>query len=164
MNRRLLAVVFVCALGHASAADPMNLTLPEAVRLALAQNHALKIARLKIQENEQKKAEARADYFPKIKNESSFLHTTSIESIEIPRGAFGAVPNAGLVPEHDILIDQGNQTFETIGTGAAQPLTPLIRVRQANRIAASQVMASRDDLKKAENEVAVKATRSITAS
>ena len=156
MNRRLLAVVFVCALGHASAADPMNLTLLEAVRLALAQNHALKIARLKIQENEQKKAGTRADYFPKIKNESNFLHTTSVENIEVPRGTFGVVPNAGLVPAHDILIDQGNQTFETIGTSAAQPLTPLIRVRQANRIAASQVMASRDDLKKAENEVAVK--------
>lgn len=156
MKRLLFPVIFVCALGQASAADPMNLTLPEAVQLALAQNHALKIARMRIQENEQKKAEARADYFPKIKNESNFLHTTSVENIEIPRGAFGTVPNAGLVPAHDILIDQGNQTFETIGTSAAQPLTPLIRIRQANRIAASQVIASRDDLKKAENEVAVK--------
>jgi outer membrane protein TolC len=156
MNLRLFAVVFVCALGRASAADPLNLTLPEAVKLALAQNHALKIARLRIQENEQKKAAARADYFPQIKNESKFLHTTSVENIEIPRGAFGAVPNSGLVPSHDVRIDQGNQTFETIGTGAAQPLTPLIRIRQANRIAASQVIGSRDDLKKAENEVAIK--------
>jgi outer membrane protein TolC len=156
MNRRLFAVIFVSALGHASAADPMNLTLPEAVRMALAQNHALKIARLRIQENEQKKAGARADYFPAIKNESKFLHTTSVENIEIPRGAFGEVTNGGLVPARDVFINQGNQTFETIGTGAAQPLTPLIRIRQANRIAASRVIASRDDLKKAENEVAVK--------
>ena len=36
----------------------MKLTLPEAVRLALAQNRALKIARLKVVENEQKKATA----------------------------------------------------------------------------------------------------------
>jgi outer membrane protein TolC len=156
MNRRFIAGLIAGALGHAFAADPMNLTLPDAVRLALAQNRALKIARLKIQENEQKKAGARADYFPKVTNESKFLHTTSVENIDIPRGAFGSVSNAGLVPAHDVLIDLGNQTFETIGTGAAQPLTPLIRVRQANRIAASQVIESRDDLKKAENEVAVR--------
>lgn len=54
------------------------------------------------------------------------------------------------------MIGQGSPTVETIGTGAAQPLTPLIRIRQANRIAASEVEASRDELKKAENEVAVK--------
>jgi outer membrane protein TolC len=38
----------------------------------------------------------------------------------------------------------------------AQPLTPLIRIRQANRIAAAAIGVSRDELKKAENEVAVK--------
>jgi outer membrane protein TolC len=156
MNRCLFTVLFLCVLRPVFAADPQTLTLPEAVKLAIAQNHALKIARLRIAENEQKKAGARADYFPAIKSESKFLHTTSVENIEIPMGAFGAVPNAGLVPAHDILIDQGNQTFETVGTGAAQPLTPLIRIRQANRIAASEVAASRDELKKAENEIAVK--------
>ena len=156
MKRRLTVILFVCTLADAFAADPMKLTLPEAVRMALAKNHELKIARLKVQEMEQKKAGNKADYFPKIKNESTFLHTTSLENIEIPRGAFGSVGNAGMVPAHDVLLDQGNQTFETVGTSAAQPLTPLIRIRQANRIAASEVAATRDELKKAENEVAVK--------
>jgi outer membrane protein TolC len=156
MKRWFLALLFACALGRASAADSMKLTLQEAVRMALAQNRALKIARLKVTENEQKKAGARADYFPKIKNESNVLHATALEDIEIPRGAFGEVPDAGLVPAQDVRIGQGSQTFEAVGTGAAQPLTPLIRIRQANRIAASQVVASRDELKKAENEVAVK--------
>ncbi len=36
------------------------------------------------------------------------------------------------------------------------PLTQLIRIRQANRIAASETAGTRDELKKAENEVAVK--------
>jgi outer membrane protein TolC len=60
------------------------------------------------------------------------------------------------VPTHNIQIDQGNQTFVTSGTTLAQPLTQLIRVRQANRIAASEIASSRDDLKKFENEVAVR--------
>jgi len=156
MKRSIVAFLFVCAIRNASAADAVKLTLPEAVRLALAQNRALKIARLKVLENEQKKLEARAGYFPEIKNQSSFLHTTSIENIQIPAGALGSIPNAGLVPSQSVLINQGNQTFETVGTGAAQPLTPLIRVRQANRIAMSEVAASRDELKKAENEIAVR--------
>ena len=155
MRRRLFGVL-LSALGCASAADSMKLTLPEAVRLALAQNRVLKIARLKVTENEQKKTEARSSYFPEIKNQSSVAHTTAEQNIEIPAGAFGAVPTAGLVPNRDILINQGNQTFVTSGTMATQPLTPLIRIHQANRIAASAIAASRDDLKKAENEVALK--------
>ena len=156
MKCRVLAVLFAFALGNALAADTRNLTLAGAVQLALSQNHALKIARLKVVENEQKKAGTRADYFPKIKNESNVLHATSLENIEVPRGAFGVFSNTGPVPSRDLLIGQGSQTIETIGTGAAQPLTPLIRIHQANRIAASEVAASRDELKKAENEVAVK--------
>src|SRR5262249_14933922 len=140
----------------AAAAEAKRLTLPEAVQLALSQNRALKIARLKVAENEQKKASAKSSYFPEIKNQSSFVHTTAVENIEIPRGAFGALPAFGAVPTRDILIDQGNQTFVTSGTTLAQPLTQLIRIRQANRIAKSEIIASRDELKKAENEVAVK--------
>ena len=36
-----------------------------------------------------------------------------------------------------------------------QPLTQLIRIHAANRIAAAETAASRDDLKKAENAVAM---------
>ncbi len=156
MNIRLAIGVLACVPAIGFAADSVTLTLPEAVKLALAQNRELKIARLKVRENEQKKAGVKTDYFPQLKNNSTFLHTTALENIEIPTGAFGSLPNAGLVPTHNVLIDQGNQTFETIGTGLTQPLTPLIRVRQENRIAASQVLASRDDVKKAENQIAVK--------
>ncbi len=149
-------VIFLLAVGNASAANSVKLTLPEAVRMALAQNRALKIARLKVLENEHKKTAARASYFPEIKNQSTVAHTTAEQNIEIPAGAFGLLPNAGLVPNRDILINQGAQTLITSGTMAAQPLTPLIRIRQANRIAASEVAATRDELRKAENEVAVR--------
>ena len=155
MSYRLIALLSL-ALGNASAAESPKLTLPEAVRLALAQNRALKIARLKVTENEHKKTEARSNYFPEIKNQSTVAHTTAQENIEIPAGAFALGPITGLVPNRDILINQGNQTFVTSGTTVIQPLTPLIRIHQANRIAASEIAASRDELKKAENEVALK--------
>ena len=156
---RVSIITFIGLLADACqalAADTRRVTLTDAVQLALSQNRALKIARLKVVENEQKKAATKASYFPEIKNQSSFFHTTAVENIGIPSGAFGVFPNAGAVPNRDILIDQGNQTFVTSGTTLAQPLTQLIRIRQANRIAKSEIVASRDELKKAENEVAVR--------
>jgi outer membrane protein TolC len=154
MNRIVLALLFLAARNF-YAAEPRQLTLPEAVRLALAQNRALKIARLKVVEDEHKKAAARSGYFPEIKNQSTAGYTTVESNIEIPAGAFSASPGS-LVPNRDVLINQGNRGFVTSGTTAAQPLTPLIRIHQANRIAASAVAVTRDELKKAENEVALK--------
>src|SRR6266478_8663079 len=155
MNLKSKVAMILCVASACQAAD-VRLTLAQAVQLALRQNRALKIAHLKVRENEQKRTAAKASYFPEIKNQSNFLHTTAVENIEIPRGAFGLVPSAGLVPNQDILINQGNQTFVTSGTSLIQPLTQLIRIRQANRIAASEIASSRDDLKKAENEVALR--------
>src|ERR1041384_81586 len=95
---RLQFALLLLTLGTASAADSLKLTLPEAVRLALVQNRALKIARLKVAENEQKKTAAKSSYFPEIKNESMVAHSTAQENIEIPAGAFAVGPNTALVP------------------------------------------------------------------
>ena len=156
MNCRILVPLLIWIPAVALAADSIALTLPEAVKLAIAQNRTIKLARLKVREKEQNKAGAKADYFPKLKNESTFVHVTSLQNVEIPRGAFGVLQNSGPVPTHDIVIGQGGLTAETIGTGLTQPLTPLIRIRQENRVAASQVAASREDVRKIENQVAVK--------
>src|SRR5690348_11607882 len=69
------------------AADVRHLTLTEAVHLAISQNHALKIARLKVTENEHRKAAERSAYFPEIANESNALHITDLQFVEIPAGA-----------------------------------------------------------------------------
>jgi outer membrane protein TolC len=134
--------------------DVRRITLPEAVHVALSQNHALKIARLKVTENEQKKAGQRSAYFPSIKNESNILHITELQSIGIRAGAFGTA-GGSLVPAQGINLPQGQNTFFTSGTQVSQPLTQLIRIHQANQIAAAEVAVSRDDLKKAETEVAL---------
>ena len=107
-------------------------------------------------ETEQKQAAADSMYFPEIKNQSRVAHTTAEQNVEIPAGAFGVISSVGHIPSRDILINKGNKTFVTSGTMATQPLTPLIRIHQANRIAVSNVVVSRDELKKAENEVALK--------
>jgi len=156
MNCRMIAALLISIPAAAAAApETVSLTLPEAVKLALAQNRAIKLARLKVREKEQKKAGAKTDYFPSLKNESSFLHVTSLQNIDIPRGAFGGSPDTGLAPSHDLVIGQGSLTLESIGTSLTQPLTPLIRVRQENLAASSEVAESRNDVTKLENQVAV---------
>jgi outer membrane protein TolC len=137
-----------------NAAEVRHLTLTEAVHLAVSQNRALKIARLKVTENEQKKVGERSAYFPQITNQSNALHISELENIGIPAGAFGAVGGAP-VPAHGVTLPQGQKTLVSSGTMIAQPLTQLIRIHEANRIAAAEVAVSRDDLKKAENQIAL---------
>ena len=136
------------------AAETRHLTLTEAVHLAISQNHALKIARLKVAENEQKKAGDHSEYFPKISNQSNALYVTELQNIVIPAGGLGT-PAGVLVPPIGININQGKNAFFSSGTQLTQPLTQLIRIHAANRIAAAEVAASRDELRKAETEVAL---------
>jgi outer membrane protein TolC len=136
------------------AAGVRRLTLTEAVHLAVNQNHALKIARLKVVENEQKKAGEHSAYFPAITNQSNALHISELQNIGIPAGALGTAGGA-LIPAQGVTLPQGQKTFFSSGTMISQPLTQLIRIHEANRIAAAEVAVSRDDLKKAENQVAL---------
>src|SRR6202162_5551556 len=136
------------------AADVRRLTLTEAVHLAISQNRALKIARLKVAEKEQKKAGERSAYFPSITNQSNALYITDLQNIGIPAGTLG-IAGGSLVPSQNVRIPQGQNSLFTSGTMIAQPLTQLIRIHQANRIAAFDVIVSRDDLKKAETQVAL---------
>lgn len=136
------------------AGQARHLTLTEAVHLAVEQNHVLKIARLRVIENEQKKAGQHAGYFPTITNQSTVSRITDLQSIGIPAGAFGIV-GGSLNPSQNAIIPQGRRTLVTSGTMISQPLTQLLRIQQGNRIAAAEIAVSRDDLKKAENQVAL---------
>jgi outer membrane protein TolC len=142
------------AVSTAWSAEVRRLTLAEAVQLALSQNRALKVARLKIEENQQKKNGDRSAYFPAITNQSNVHHVTDFQNIGIPAGALGTV-GGSLVPAVNVILPQGKETFVSSGTMISQPLTQLIRIHHLNGIAAADVAISRDDVKKAETEIAV---------
>ncbi len=136
------------------ANEARHLTLSEAVHLAVEQNRSLKIARLKVQENEHRKEGARSAYFPTVTNQTNALHISELQDLSIPPGAFGAV--AGIpVPARNTALPQGKNTLFSSGTMVAQPLTQLLRIHQENRVAAADVATSRDDLKNTENEIAL---------
>ena len=150
----IAAGLSVLAAAPQYAADPRHLTLTEAVQLAIAQNRTLKVARLKVTENEQKKVGEHSRYFPTLTNQSNALHITELQQVGIPQGALGVV-NGTAIPAQGLLLGQGTNTFFSSGTMLAQPLTQLIRVHAQNRIAAAEVATSRNDLKKSENQVAL---------
>ncbi len=148
------AAVFLLSAISALPGEGRRLTLTEAVQLAVQQNRTLKIARFKVQENQHRKEGARSDYFPTITNQSNALHISELQDLSIPPGAFGTA--AGVpIPNVNTTLPQGKQTLFSSGTMIAQPLTQLLRIHQENRIAAAEIAASRDDLKNAENEIAL---------
>ena len=149
-----IAIVLLVCTVLASAGERRRITLAEAVRLALAQNRSLKIARLKVQENAYIKDAARSAYFPTITNQSNALHISELQALTIPAGAFGTISGTP-IPGQSTNVNQGKNTLYSSGTMIAQPLTQLLRIHAQNRMALAEVATSRDDLKKAENEIAL---------
>ena len=149
-----IAVGLLVSTTSTLAGEPRRLTLREAVQLAVEQNRSLKIARLRVKENEYKKEAARSDYFPTITNQSNALHISELQALNVPPGAFGTVSGVP-IPAVNTNLQQGKQTLYSSGTMIAQPLTQLLRIHQENRAAAADIVTSRDELKKGENEIAL---------
>ncbi len=163
-KQMILSLMLPCALitggtaasarGQGTAA-PLVLTLTQAIDLALKQNRDLKLARLAVNDSEHKKEIARSDYFPHIKNESNLLHITDLAGVKIPAGAFGTPAATGPIPAKNLFLDQGAVTSYTSGTGLAQPLTQMFKIREANRAASADVNSARIQVNQTENEVAL---------
>lgn len=148
----ILMCCIVC-LVTAALGQERRLTLQEAVDLAIRQNHALKAASYAVAAEQQKRRGAQSNYFPTISNESNLLHVTDLQRIEVPAGAFGAIPGGPTIPAANVFLTQGTQTLESSGTMIAQPLTQLIKIRQANKIAEAELKSSQASFRKASTEV-----------
>lgn len=152
----LLSAAFVStSMAQQSSANPMQLTLQQAINLALKQNHSVKLRGLSVEQMQNKKDEARSYYLPQIKTSGSVLHVTELAGIEIPAGAFGNYPSTGPVPAKSLFIDQGSGTGYTGGVGLEQPLTQLFRIRQANIAAKQDVLIAKTQLDQTQDAIAL---------
>lgn len=151
----ILAITVCCTLFGAGqvSAEPLKLSLPEAVDLALKQNTALKISRAKVLENQERIVSAKAKYFPLLSNESSYVGVSNRRQITVPAGSLGTVPGVGPFPTQDIPIDQGSSTILLAATKLTQPLTQLFKIHEANQIAKAEHKISESDKRKAELEI-----------
>jgi outer membrane protein TolC len=153
-----MAIAFSSCLAGAgetgNAPPSRHLTLQEAVQLALQHNHDIRIAGYTVEEKRQAKEGAKSSYFPSIRNDSSFMHVTDTELIEIRAGSLG-VAGGTPIPPGNAIISQGGENFITSGTQITQPLTTLLKIRRKNDLAQAELIASREKAKLTGNDVAL---------
>src|SRR5438105_490397 len=129
----LVAITFFgCNLVAQEIGNPppsRHMTLQEAVQLALKHNHNIRIAGYTVEEKEQAKAFAKSSYFPSIRNDSSLLHVTDTQLVQIDAGSLGLVDGTAIPPVNRI-VNQGGRSMVTSGTQITQPLTTLLKIRQ----------------------------------
>ncbi|HVN17888.1 MAG TPA: TolC family protein [Dongiaceae bacterium] len=153
-----LALAFAAAVAYGqteNAAAPRHITLHEAVQLALQHNHVVRINEYKVEEKQHAKETAKSEYFPTIRNDSSFLHLTDTQVIEIGAGSLGEAAGTPIPPRTGI-INQGGRNLTTSGTQITQPLTTLLKVRSLNAMAQAELKASRETSHQTQNDVALK--------
>jgi outer membrane protein TolC len=154
----LVATAFSCCLAGADESGntppSRHMTLQEAVQLALKHNHDIRIAGYTVEEKRQAKEVARSSYFPSIRNDSSFLHLTDTQLVEINAGSLG-VAGGTQIPPVSSIINQGGRNLTTSGTQITQPLTTLLKIKRANEVAQAEVKVSREKAQLAGNDVAL---------
>jgi outer membrane protein TolC len=137
-----------------TASPPRHITLQEAVQLALKRNHDIRIAGYTVEEKERAKQVARSSYFPSIRNDSSFMHLTDTQLIQVKPGILGLAGGTP-IPPVDTIINQGGRNLTTSGTQITQPLTTLLKIREANNVAQAELRVSREKAQLAGNDVAL---------
>jgi outer membrane protein TolC len=162
MNTRIVLIAMFVCLGETVSfgqqtepAPPARITLREAVDLALKHNHIVRIAESTVEEKRYAKDIAKSSYFPVLRNDSTFVHVTDTQFIEIPAGALG-VAGGSLIPQQPLVLNQGGQTFATSGTGLIQPLTQLFKVKAGNDVARAELEGTRGKAREVQNEIALK--------
>jgi outer membrane protein TolC len=156
-NLVLLYLAFCCAAALPARAQvsPRRISLEEAINLALRQNSLLKIAGHKVDENQRRSLAVRSDYFPQLSTVANYSNLFEKQSLDIPRGSLGSLDGV-LLPLEDVRVLQGRNNFFLSTTTVGQPITQLIKIRQAHRIAEADTRSAESRLKEAENEVIVK--------
>ncbi len=98
MKRKTLTLLAAMALSASlafadetgSAAPSRQITLQEAVQLALKHNHNVRIAQYGVDEKQHAKEAAKSSYFPSIRNDTSFMRLTDTQLIQIKEGSLSA--------------------------------------------------------------------------
>jgi len=162
MKRHALVLLMATgiAASPAAAQDAVNtalsrrITLQEAVRLARAHNHDIRIAAYAVEEKQQAKGVARSAYFPSIRNDTNYLHVTDTQLVQIDAGSLG-VAGGALIPPRNVIINQGSLDLTTIGTQITQPLTTLFKIKSVNDMAQADLNASREKAQQTGNDIAL---------
>jgi len=106
MTATVLSASLTLADQTGGATPARHITLEEAVQLALKHNHNVRIAKYGVDEKQHAKEAAKSSYFPSIRNDTSFLHLTDTQLIQIRAGSLSA-PGGPAIPPVNTVINQG---------------------------------------------------------
>ena len=132
-----------------------ELTLDQAIDLALEHNGELGVARLDVQHFEALKAKARAQYLPKLTNNSDARYLTAREGVVLPPGSLGVFSATGPVPAHTLTIDQGANTTYSSRTFLNQPTLQLFATHAMNHAAKMDVETARLNVEDKSENIAI---------
>jgi outer membrane protein TolC len=138
-----------------SGGDQRTITLDEALQLAMKQNSAVRIAEQKAREAEAKVVQARANFFPTVKNETNAMHTGETQFLTIKQGVLGTYTGTGPLPGTDVKIQLGEQNFAVTQTTVAQPLTQMFKIQAGFTAAQAEARMAREELDRSRNEVSL---------
>jgi len=150
----IVAVALVLA--PSARAEQRQITLDEAVSLAVESNSAVKLASLKLRETEARQDQARSNYYPQISNESSLYNLVEKQSVILPAGSLGVMPTIGAIPPSNTTVYQGGRSLLLVQTTATQPLTQLFKIREGNAVAREDSAIARTQAGRARVEIAAK--------
>lgn len=157
---QLLLITLLLSGPFAFAGEPgdttfaRHITLHEAVQLALQHNHNVHIAAYKTEEKQHATEVAKSAYLPSVRNESTFMHVTDTQLLQLRAGSLGGVAGSP-VPPADAIINQGGKDLTTSGTQLTQPLTTLLKIRSENNMARAEWKAAQQKAKETVNDVAL---------
>lgn len=146
-----IAATVVCAGGGEASAEPVRLTLPQAVERALKQNSALTIARSRVTESDQQIVSARSQYFPQLSNNTKYITMSDNQLVTIPAGSLGAIEGKAF-PNNNVKVSQSSSSILYSETTLGQPITQLLKIYEAHQIARTDREIAGAELTRSENE------------
>ncbi|MBP1627615.1 MAG: hypothetical protein H6Q00_2090 [Holophagaceae bacterium] len=150
--RPVLVILCLAAAPKVWGAAPETLTLQQCLQLAQARSSAIRIAKARVEENRQKAKAVRTDYLPQLTGDWNWSRMTTESLVTIPAGGLGTLPDVGAFPSQAVTLSQGSRNLSIANLTLGQPLTQLLKIRQADLAAAKDLEAAQADLSKAESE------------
>ncbi len=133
-----------------------EITVEQAVAMALRQNAKLRMAELQVEERATRVSKARSNYYPHFDNQSNLLRTANLQNLELPAGSLGEVPGLGPFPLSPVGVPLGSSNFFLSQTTMRQPITQWVKIRKGEVAAREDQAIAESEAERARSRVALK--------
>ncbi len=131
----LFIIGVAVSMPYTARAETVRMGLDGIIKRAVEQNAVLSIERAKVQEKKALESEVKADYLPHLTDYAAYSILSDSQLVAIPAGSMGTIPGLGAFPTETLAIDKGDKdTFVNV-LSLVQPLTPLLKVGAAEKVA-----------------------------